>query len=358
MIVANAKMTLRNRQALFWMFFFPVLVMGLLGIVFGGGENKSILAIVDKDQTELSKKIIESFEKVEAIKVEKGQEKEEIEKLRKGDLDGVLVIPKNFAAKFPLQPAKVKLFYDPSGRLTSQMMQSTVQSILNQIDRRITNNPSKLIVKSKSLQVKRLDYLDFLLPGILAMAIMTSGVFGMANTLVKYREREILRRLQVTPMPISAFLAAHVVNQLIIAVLQAGIVIAIGYFGFHVKILGSFGLLLLAVIIGALCFATLGFTVSSFASTVETAGTLGNVVTMPMMFLGGVFFPVDTAPNWIQPLIKILPLKYLADALRDVMIRNRSFNAVRSDLIILIIMTIALFIIAAKLFRWESQSKS
>lgn len=184
---------------------------------------------------------------------------------------------------------------------------------------------------------------------------MQSGIFGIASAMVTRRERGILRRLKLTPMPLSQYIGAGIVDHLIMAIVQASLLIGVGHYLFGVKIIGGVIPLLVAVMIGSLCFITFGFVVASFAKTVESASAIGNLISMPMMFLGGVFFPVENVPEWIKPVIKILPLKYLADALRSVILRGQDLAAIQNNLFILLGTTLVLFLISIKFFRWESR---
>jgi ABC-2 type transport system permease protein len=210
-----------------------------------------------------------------------------------------------------------------------------------------------LELKSHSVRRNNLRYIDFLVPGIIAMTLMNSAMFGLAGTIVNYRERGILRRLKVTPQPLPVFLSAQIVNQLFFAIIRALLLVGVARLLFGVHVMGSYLVLLAVVVVGSLCFVTIAFTVASFAKNREIADSLSNIVSMPMMFLSGVFFPMDNAPSWIQPIIKTLPLKYLADATRAVMIKGEGLASISLDLEILLGVTVAFFIASVFMWRWE-----
>lgn len=375
MVVANFKMTVRNRQALFWLFVFPILLMSLLGIVFGGANNQTAkIGIVVADEGRTAKSIYESFSAIEAFNVKKLNRAEALSRLKAGDLDAVLVMEKNFAKGIEvnprqirhgisskhlvdnqLKPAKIQLYYDPSSTLTSQAVRSAVNTVLGEINQKMSNTPEFISFDSHSVRSNDLNYIDFLVPGIIAMTLMNSALFGLGGTVVNYRERGILRRLKVTPQPLTGFIAAQISNQLIFSILRAALLILVARLFFGVAVIGDFFSLLIVIIIGSLTFVTIAFSVASFAPTRETADTLSNIISLPMMFLGGVFFPVESAPKWIQPVINVLPLKYLGDAMRDVMVRGESILAVgvRSDLYILLSVTLVFFVLSIRLWKWE-----
>lgn len=375
MLTANFKMTVRNRQALFWLFVFPILLMSLLGIVFGGVDNQTAkIGIVVNDEGRTAKSIYESFSAIEAFNVKKLNRVEALSRLKAGDLDAVLVMEKNFAkgievnprqirhgisskhlADNQLKPAKIQLYYDPSSTFTSQAVRSAVNTVLGEINQRMSNTPEFISFDSHSVRSNDLNYIDFLVPGIIAMTLMNSALFGLGGTVVNYRERGILRRLKVTPQPLTGFIAAQISNQLIFSILRAALLILVARLFFGVAVIGDFFSLLIVIIVGSLTFVTIAFSVASFAPTRETADTLSNIISLPMMFLGGVFFPVESAPKWIQPVINVLPLKYLGDAMRDVMVRGESILAVgvRSDLYILLSVTLVFFVLSIRLWKWE-----
>lgn len=356
LVLANIKMTLRNKQALFWLLVFPIFMMGLFGIVFGRDQGEAKIAVVDMDKSTLATSITSGLKHVDKLKIERGSRSHEMNQLKNARVDAVLVLEKGFSKGFPKHPANIKLYYDPAAS-RSQMMRGTVSAVLNGIERSMIKTPPLLTIQSKSVQSHQLDYIDFLLPGILAMSLMNSGLYGVASATVSRREKGVLRRLKLTPMPLSQFIGAGILNQLFISIVQTVLLVVVGKYAFGVNIIGGIIPMFTAVIIGSLCFITLGFTIASFAKTVEVADTFGNLIGMPMMFLGGVFFPVDNVPAWIKPVIKVLPLKYLADSLRDIMIQGQALSTVKYNLLTLLGVTAVLFIISVRFFRWESDKR-
>lgn len=388
LLIANIKMTVRNRQSIFWQFVFPILLMSLFGVVFSGGTGNARIAVVNKDVGKMSAAVLKGFKKVKGLEVSTLKFAPAIRKLKAGDTDAVVVFAAGFSKDVsgglrsvpaisapPVarpssapsgkgiiigkpnhaqrQTATVPLYYDPSGTFTSAAARGTVIGVLDAAQKSIAAAPSLIEVKEHSVRSSSLRYIDFLVPGIIAMTLMNSAMFGLGGTIVNYRERGILRRLKVTPQPLGIFIAAQITNQLIFSVIRAALLVLVGTAVFGAAVLGSYALLGLVIVVGSLCFTTLAFSIASFAPTRETADTLSNIISLPMMFLGGVFFPVDTAPAWIRPLITVLPLKYLADAMRSVMVKGMGFQAIRVDLLILMAVTAVFFIISVGTWRWE-----
>lgn len=373
LLAANFKMTVRNKQALFWLFLFPVMLMALFGIAFAGGEPTPGIALVDLDKSAMTRGMREGFTAAKIVKLRTfSSVKHAKSELSKGNVDGVIVLRRGtqgevqealasrnraIVQKTGIAPAspptRIDFYYDPSNTFVSGVARGITANVVDGIDRKVGGSPKLLELKNHSVRQRNLRYIDFLVPGIIAMTLMNSAMFGLGGTIVSYRERGILRRLKVTPQPLTMFVSAQIVNQLAFSILRALMLILVARVLFDVRVLGSYFALLAVILAGSLTFVTIAFAVASFSKNREIADSIGNLLTMPMMFLGGVFFPVENAPAWIQPLIKALPLKYLADAARAVMIKGEGLAAVRLDLAVLFAITLVFFAVSAWLWRWE-----
>jgi ABC-2 type transport system permease protein len=359
------QMWTRNRQALFWTFFFPVLLMGLMGVVFGN-ENafQAKLAIVNQDGSEGSKLLVTGFRQVKALKVsELRSEAVALAELRNGTYSAVLVLPKGMSTKFVLDAktggitgqAKLPFYYDNSSLIQAGTVQGVVDQVVQQMGYLATKTKPAFMLQPRGVAAKGFKYIDFLVPGIVAMSLMTTGIYGISGTFVTYRERGVLRRLKATPMPLGSFISSRVLMQLFVALLQAGLVLATGSLLFHVHVGGAGTWLQMAVlaILGSASFVTIGFFVASVSKNIEIAAALSNVIGTPMMFLSGIFFPMDSAPHWIQPVVHAMPLKYLADAMRAVIIQGHSLGYVWLDMVVLVGVALVFLAFSVRFFKWE-----
>lgn len=351
MVAANLKMTVRNRVALFWNLAFPLIFILLFGFLFSGDEVEIKVGIVGADQSPTTSQVVNAMKATDGFSVETGEEQAELDRLKDGDRSVVVVFrPADSNGQIPTD-----VFWDSSSPQTGQVALSAVQSFLAQAGE---PDPSSrpIAVSVHSVVSTDLDYIDFLVPGILAMTIMNSGILGLASAFVSYREKGILRRIKATPFPLSSFIGARIVSQLVIAVVQAVILVAVGMAVVGLKINGNLIYALIMVIIGSLAFLAIGFVVASFARNQEAADSLANAIAFPMLFLAGVFFPTDAAPAVLQPIIKLMPLRYLADGLRNVMVLNKSLPAQWLNISVLVFTAVVGFLLAMKLFRWESNA--
>ena len=218
----------------------------------------------------------------------------------------------------------------------------------------VAGGPPPLPIAERPVTAQDVSFMDVFAPGILAMSLMNSGVIGLATAFVTYRERGILRRIRVTPFPLTSFILARVISQLLLAGLQAVILIGMAwaFFGLHLR--GNPLVLLLAIVAGALAFLAIGFAISGIAPNTETAASYANLVTFPMLFLSGVFFSMENAPAWLRPITKVLPLSYLVDALREPMAFGNGLSAIWLDLLALLLTFVIAMAIAVRFFRWDS----
>lgn len=321
LFVANLKSLLRNRMALFWFLLFPVLFILIFGAVFSGGQQPRLdVGLACREGDPLCAGLEQGFAQVKALALHKGTLAGELAALGKGERTLVLEIPDG-AATNALRQAEttLPLHYDKGREQTAMMAIAVVRELLGEAEQRLSGRPRLWRVAPKAIQADRLGYIDFLLPGILAMALMQLGFFG-AFQIVSLREQKVLKALGATPLPRSHLLAAEVLVRLLVSLLQLAICVAIGVTVFHVRLVGHWAAILGVVTLGALTFTSLGYLLTCRARSVDSGQGLVQLVQFPMMFLSGIFFPLAIMPSFLKPVIVSLPLTYLGDALRQVMV--------------------------------------
>ena len=348
MVKANLKMTIRNRQALFWNLAFPAIFILIFGAVFSDGDTVSYdIGITGADST-YRQAVVDALKSDDAFDVTVGEQAEELDKLRDNDREFVLIFGEAVPNQFPVP---VQISYDetqgPSGQIGL--------SVLSQILSGVAGGQSAALLSTAPIETLNIKYIDFFVPGILAMAIMNSGVIGLATAFTTYREKGILRRIKVTPFSLTSFILARILTTLVVAVLQAVVLIALGRLVYGLTIRGNPFVILLAIIVGALCFLAIGFALSGLARNTETAASYANLVTFPMLFLSGTFFAVDSLPTWLQGLTRVLPLRYLVDALREPIMRGKGLGTIWTELVVMLAIFAVSMVIAVRFFKWESR---
>lgn len=350
MVRANLKMVVRNRQALFWNLVFPALFIVIFGTIFGRNTGITFTVGVAGDTSSALYRgtvaAMKSADKVFSVKT--GTEADELTQLKDGNRDVVLTFgPQPANGGFP----PVTVAYDDTKGPNAQVAVSAVRQVLLSV----AQGENPVPITEQPITGQDISYIDFLVPGILAMALMNAGVIGLSTAFVTYRERGILRRIKVTPFPLTSFVLARIVTQLAVAVAQAVILVGLARLLFSLHVRGSVLLIGLTIILGALAFLSIGFAIAGFARNAETAASYANLITFPMLFLSGVFFDLSSAPSWLEPITRVLPLRYLVDGLREPMTRSRGLGTTWPDLLVLVATFAVGMTIAVRFFRWEAR---
>ncbi len=363
---ANIRSFVRDRTALFWTLAFPVIFILLFGAIFsGGGDTTYNVGWVDQDGTAASAGLRQAFSQVPLLKLEDGTLEASRQAMQKGSLNGIIVVPAGLGTAMATAsagsgsgaagsagPSMLEVYTDPSQQTASTTIRQVASQVVASLNVTLTGRSPVLAITDRTLQTQDLTSAAFLVPGILGMALMQLGVFG-AVPLVAQREKLILKRLGATPLPRWTLVGSNVILRLLIGLVQAVLIMGIGVAVFGVQVLGSLLLLAALVVLGALSFISIGYVVAAFARTEEAANGIVQVIQFPMMFLSGVFFPIEIMPNLLRPVATLLPLTYLGDALRQVMVSGSAFAPLPVDVAVLVGWFVVCLTISARFFRWE-----
>ena len=357
--VANLRSFVRDRAALFWTLAFPIVFVILFGTIFSGGGSDYRLGWVDQDGSPPAATLREAFVANAPVELTDGTLEESRERMLAGELDGILVVPRGLQAVIDAaqggqrpDPIAVTVITDPSRSNTSLAVQQIAAGLVMAANLQLSGATPLLTVLPDSLQTGRLNSVSFFVPSILAMALMQLGVFA-AIPLVQQREKLILKRLNATPLPRWTLVGSNVVVRLLIAAAQTVIIIGIGIAVLGVEVVGNWALIAGFVVLGALAFTSVGYVIASFARTEEAANGMTSIVQFPLMFLSGIFFPLEVMPEWLRGVATFMPLTYLGDALRQTMVGGAPFAPLAVDALVLggwLVVTLA---ISARFFRWQ-----
>ena len=357
--LANLRSFVRDRAALFWTLAFPIVFVIMFGTIFAGGGSDYRVGWVDQDHTPASSALREAFAENAPVELTDGTLEEAKASMTDGDLDGILVIPRGLQAVIDASkvgqvtdPVLVTVLTDPSRSNTALAIQQIAAGLVGAANLELSGVEPLLTVTAESFQTQRLNSVSFFVPSILAMALMQLGVFA-AIPLVQQREKLILKRLNATPLPRWALVGSNVVVRLLIAAAQTAIILGIGVAVLGVQITGNFLLIAGFVALGALTFTSLGYVIASFARTEEAANGMTSIVQFPLMFLSGIFFPLEVMPDWLRGVATFMPLTYLGDALRQTMVGGTPFAPLGVDALVLAGWLVATLAISARFFRWQ-----
>ena len=327
MFLAQLKLTLREKQAWFWGIFFPVILMSIFMVIFAGGSNEefqSSVAIVKPSQNETSDMMLAQLQQIPSMDI-KSEQPVSLEKatgwVKEQEVDAAIVLPNS------AQSTSIELIVNKENEqsMTTQMIYGVLDQFVQQTNLNVAGATPIYEVKYTSISSGQhsLNYTDFLLTGMIALSIAQGGMFGMVG-LVEMRRKGLIKRLRMTPANMGIFGLSDMAMRLIFSIVQIILLSLIGVFIFGANLYLNLPSLLLVFLVGALSFNALGYFISSFSNTTEAYMGVANITSFIMMFLSGIFFPIETMPEWIQPISNILPLTYFAEGLRDSMVYETS----------------------------------
>jgi len=355
-LVLEMKLFMRDRQVVFWTFFFPVFLILLFGFVFGRPSSIRFgVGIVDEDQSPQSQQLVSALEEVPVLILKQRTREEVLEELRDNERNLAVIIGPGYAQSLKRGDAQVEVWYDPSSMQTSEAGISILRQVVDQINWTVVDAKPPVTVVRKPVQDVRREvrYIDYLVPGVIGMSLMSTCLFSIGVVVVSYREKGKLRRLSVTPLPKPIFIAGQIFSRYLIVLLQAFLLIGLGILVFQVHMEGSLVSFLVMLTVGLLAFTALGFLIASVAKTTQTAAGIANVIFFPMMLLSGVYFSVDGLPKFFKPLVEFLPLTHLIRASRAIFNNGVPLISVLPEMGILAVWMVTCFALSVKLFKWE-----
>lgn len=414
------RLFLRDKHGLFWGVAFPLMMMGLIGSVFGGsGTNLTLTtSVVVEAGDPLAEAMVDALQDVPALRVVQEDEAAAMDALRKGDRSLVVVLPNVAAAAGGMRaggvaqsgapgieigdvdpagvpatgteigdvhtgsdtapaagagvggvelgipsaagsntlaggPLPVRVYYDDVNFDVAQAGIAIVSGIVDEFNRHMTQRVDVLTVDASGISAHQLSMFDFLLPGILAMVLMQTGLMGVTAVMTSYRERLLLKRVLATPFPPLAFLSGLVARFTVTNLLQGVIIVIVGVLVFGATVVGSYGNMFVLALLGSVTFLSMGFAISTMSKTPDGANTFGSAVSFPMMFLSGTFWPREFIPEALQPVIGALPLTPLVEALRGVATQGDTLAMHASGMLYLVAWAVVSLAVAARRFRWE-----
>jgi ABC-2 type transport system permease protein len=356
--LANAREFLRDRFAMFLVLLLPVAFAAFFGLIFGGdGGFRLQLGVVNEDSGPAGKQFLANLEPSEAdqmLGLHTGTRVEMLEALTQGEVSVVVVLPQDLTASLSAgKPAPVEVFYDPARSTSGGVGLGLVRTLLSEANLALSGAPRLLVMTERSVQTRPLRTIDFHMTGMLGIALLWMGLFGTAMPLVQQREGQVLRRFRVTPLSTATLLTAQVAWRVTVGLVQAALFLLVGYLGFGVRVAGNWLLLAGAVTLGALVFTSLGYFLAGLASSAEGVAAVAQIVNFPMMFLSGSLFAVESLPNFLRPVVAVMPLTYLNDALRQIMVGAPPLHPLWLDFAVLGGWLVALLALAVKFWRWE-----
>jgi ABC-2 type transport system permease protein len=331
--------------------------MAIFGFIFSGSAPAVKIGVVDQSHSRASARLITLLKAQKGLDVESGTQAHELDRLKHDKVVLVTVIPNGFAtaigARTVHRPAVVTTYDNRNQPQSAALAQSAVFQIVNGFTQRAGGQRPRVVLRAQSVNTNNVTTLDFYLPSMIAYIILIAGIQTVAIGLVDLRERKVLRRFLATPLSAMQILGGQIAGRAVSVVLQVVVLIVVGAVFFQAHVNGSWALAWLTILMGIACFVSIGFLITGFVGTSEAARGVASAIGFPMMFLSGVFIPLDQLPSALQSGVHILPLTYLSDALHHILNDNEGLSAIWTDLVVLLAWALACFAFAARRFRWE-----
>ena len=339
MVFVRLREFLREPEAFFWVFVFPILLAGGLGIAFRNKPAEIVHVAVVEAQPPMRGTAESLLANVSGIDVRTMPEDSAALALQTGKVALIAVRSVDGSIEYRYDPAREE------SRTARLVFDGKLQRMMGRVDPSATQD--------KFVTEKGARYIDFLIPGLLGMNLLGSGVWGLGFALVDLRRKKLLKRLVATPMSRSQFLASFMISRLFLLCIEVTALVGFGVLVFGVPLRGPSWVLALIAILGSLCFSGLGLMISSRVKTMEGASGLMNAAMLPMWVLSGVFFASSNFPAAMQPIVKALPLTAVNDALRANMLQGASIGGVLPQLAVIGVWTVLCFTIALRFFDWK-----
>ena len=344
------KMFLRDIQSMLFNLFFPMAFIGVF--IFTGGEPDPIkVGVIDRAQNQLSVAFSSLLEQDETFDIVDGSESDLSVRLIDGELIAIVEIPEQF--DYENQSGKLNLILDASQVRQLDGIKDSIEKTLLSIERELRGNEAMFALEIVDMKARPQRYIDFLIPGLLAFMLMNLSIAGSGFNLVEYRRRGILKRLFVTPIMPKDFIVSIVLARLVIVLIQLSVVLWFALLVLDIQLIGGLASLYGMIMLGSLVFLCFGFCFGSIAKTQEAIRPLVTSFTFPQLILSGVFFPISSLPEIIQPIAEFLPLSVITSSLRGIANDGLSLLSFDLNLLGVLIWLIISFFIATRYFVWR-----
>ena len=354
-----ARTYMRNRVGLFFSLVFPIILILLFGAIFSNTGNVTVdLYVQDLDGgSALSHSFISALNStgVFAVQLVSPSVGNLSSWLSSNGYTTGLVIPLGFQSSYVSHvPVRVVLYTDPAQASTSGIAQGAVNGVVSEFNLQATGQSVPEVgVVGLNVGSHTYQYVDYLVPGLIGFSILVAPMFSMVNLSSQYKKDKLFRQLSLTPLTRGEWLLASILWFIVMVFASTLVMLAVGRGVFHSTVEPD-ALTFAFLLAGPVLFVSLGLLLGTVSKTPESAAVVGNLVTFPMMFLSGTFFPVSLFPDYLQKVALVLPLYYVVDGLNNTMVFQHT-SAALVDLAVVLGLAVLFFLAAIRAFRWQEQ---
>lgn len=358
----DTKRLFRDKLAIFFVFLFPLIFLFIFGGIFGSQDSVSFnIALINQSDSEFSKQFSDQLSKnnVFEVKEEFNTREKAEEALGNSRIDAAIVLPDSFGdvqASQSYPSGTADILYSPNNQQSAQTLESVMTAVFAGINTEIIGEtPEPFQANLVSTGEDGLTNFDYLFPGLIGFAILGMGLFGPVNVFPRAKEKGILRRYHTTSLRVWQYVLGNVLSTSVAALLSIAvmIIIALSVPMFDLQMKGNLLELAIFIVLGAITIFGIGLAIGGWAKNENQAAPLANLVTFPMMFLSGTFFPRFLMPEWLQVASGFLPLTPFIDGVRKIIIEGQHLINILPEISLLAIWAVVIYLIAFRVFRWE-----
>jgi ABC-2 type transport system permease protein len=361
-LTVDLKEFTRNKAAVFWTLMFPVLLILMFGLIFQNeGEINYDLLVQNKDSGNWSAALTDIVNETELFNVEMVGPNEDPEQyMQDSNANVILIIPDNYTQQINLRlaglsqegPVNITVLFDPTQSASEAKIQ-ILDSIIQGVNKGIANTTDTIGITAETTISEEYKFIDFFAPGIIAMSVMATSLFGSVTINTELRQKGILRKLATTPITRSEWLVSNILYQLVMALFAIISILIVGILVFDLK--PHFNLFLpLFILLDVFAFSGVGMLITRFVKEAQSAEAAANAVMFPMMFLAGTFFQLEMMPDFLQKVALVLPLYYVNEGLRDSMVRL-NFDGAFFNAAVIGVFGLIVFILEIFVTKWEEE---
>ncbi|MBA3758864.1 ABC transporter permease [Candidatus Saccharibacteria bacterium] len=354
----DVKRLFRDKVAIFFVFVFPLIFLLVFGTIFGGDNDISFkVALLNNSKSDFAKSFAESSKGDKVLRVDEkittlDQAKA---KMNRGELDATIILPEGFGdvtnGKYP--SGEAQLLYDQNNESAGQTLSSVLDGIFKGINSQFVANETPFTVKAQSTATEGLSRFDYTFSGLLGFTLLSLGIFGPTTVFPRLKQRGVLRRYQTTTIKVWQYFTGNVISNAIVGLLAVALMFITALLFFDLDMRGDYFSFATITILGVTMLFGIGLALGGWAKNENQAAPLAQLVTFPMMFLSGVFFPTFLMPELLQKITKFIPLTPVIDGIRMIVTEGRTIFDIGPQLLVIGGWTLIIYIIAFKVFRWE-----
>lgn len=348
----------RDPMAMFFTFAFPLLFLFVFGGIFGKSNGVSFnVALLNNSNSRFAQDFVAKGEKDKLLKIDKDTKTldDAEEKMSRGELDAAIVLPKTFGEVGPngYPTGQAQVLYNKNSEQAGTALTSVLSSIFEGINGQFVKTDKPFTVAAKTTGKQGLSQFDYVFSGLLGFALLGAGIFGPTTVFPKLKEKGVLRRYHTTTLRVWQYFLGNVLSNVAVGLMSIAVMFIVGLTVFNLNMRGSYLLLGGLIVLGAMTLFGIGLAVGGWAKNERQAAPLAQIISFPMMFLSGSFFPRFLMPEWLQGITGYLPLTPIIDAARLIITENRGFFDLLPQFGLITAWCVAIYVLAFRIFRWE-----